>query len=463
MHEEDARMPRLSPHPAEAELLGLELGRNEQGAAAAALHVADCRVCTRRKAALARLVAGIETASALDVSLSAPEDERPLQGGTSARRDRLRALSAAAESADQTAREIVESARVSDDALAARLAETGDTDAERFGLLYAAQTAARLAATEPHRALALARALAHRAETLPSSGLVPSRRLAAEASILASQALLNIGRLAEARAAAHAARATFAACGDEPFDRAICAYYEGSAAGFQAEFAFAERELKLAARIFASYEQETWAARAEGALAGIHSQRGDPARAIPLLESAIDGLAGSDDAHARTAAEINLGRALGHVGAFERSRAVFAQALLDARRHDLGNLVFGVRIGLAELDLLRGEPLRALAAFDTLAAEADRLNLEEDRVVTRLYAAECLGRLSRTDELLRRLRELRSLVTVETLAGAPAWEELASCLDRGDVEVGLVDHVRECLGALSGGLGLPARHERRRA
>jgi tetratricopeptide (TPR) repeat protein len=456
-------MPRVSPHPAEAELLGLELGRNEKGAAAALLHLAGCRACTRRRAALARLAAGIETASALDAFLSSPTEERSPSGETSARRDRLRTLSAAAEAADQTARRIVESARASDDALAARLAETGDTDAERLGLLYAAQTAARLAAAEPHRALALARFLGARAETLPASGLVPSRRLGAEASILASQALLNIGRLAEARAAAHAARAAFAACGDEPFDRAVCAYYEGSVAGFQAEFAFAERELKLAARIFASYEQESWAARAEGALAGIHSQRGNPARAIPLLENAIEGLGGPDDAHARTAAEINLGRALGLVGAYERSRAVFAQALADARRHDLGNLVFAVRIGLAELDLLRGETTRALAAFDTLAAEADRMDLEEDRVFTRLYAAECLGRLSRSDELLSRLRELRSFVTVETLAGVPAWEELASRIDRGDVEEGLLDHVRACLGVLSGGHRLPARHERRRA
>jgi hypothetical protein len=91
------------------------------------------------------------------------------------------------------------------------------------------------------------------------------------------------------------------------------------------------------------------------------------------------------------------------------------------------------------------------------------LNLEEDSVFTRLYAAECLGRLSRPDELLERLRELRPFVTVQTLAGTPAWRELASCLDRGDVEDGLVDHVRACLGALSGGLGLPARLERRRA
>jgi hypothetical protein len=91
------------------------------------------------------------------------------------------------------------------------------------------------------------------------------------------------------------------------------------------------------------------------------------------------------------------------------------------------------------------------------------MNLEEDRVVTRLYAAECLGRLARTGELLRRLRELRSFVTVATLAGEPAWEELAARLDRGEVAEGLLDHVRACLGILWGGPGLPARLGRRLA
>ena len=457
-------MPRVTRHPAEFELLALELGRNEAGSAAAALHAAGCRTCARRRKALGRLAAAIEEASSLETTLGPSADPLPFPSRTSPKnRKDLRRLASDADEADETSRRLVEAARESDGALAACLAKSGDADADHLGLLYAAQTGGRLAAAVPHRALALARALDARAKTLPSTGLVPSRRLEAEASILASQALLNIGRLEEARAAAHAARAAFAACGSEPFDRAVCAYFEGTAAGFQGEFAFAERELKLAARTFAAYEQEIWTARAEGALGGIHTQRGNPARAIPFLESAIEGLGGPDDAHPRTAAKINLGRALGLVGAYARSRAVFAQALADARRHDLGYLVFGVRICLAELDLLRGETARALAAFDTLAAEADRINLEEDRVFTRLYAAECLGRLSRTDELHRRLEEMRPLVTVATLAGVPAWEELASCLDRGDVEEGLVDHVRACLGVLSGGLGLPARLERRRA
>jgi len=149
--------------------------------------------------------------------------------------------------------------------------------------------------------------------------------------------------------------------------------------------------------------------------------------------------------------------------ASKKSRSVFAQALADARHHDLAYLVFGIRLGLAELDFLRGETARALAAFDTLAAEADQRRLEEDRVFARLHAAECLGRMSRIDEMVARLEELRSFVTVATLAGVPAWDELAARLDHGDVRDGLLDRVQACLASLSGGFHVSACLERRRA
>jgi ATP/maltotriose-dependent transcriptional regulator MalT len=243
----------------------------------------------------------------------------------------------------------------------------------------------------------------------------------------------------------------------------LCGYFEGTVAAFQGDFAFAERELKRAARVFAAFEQETWTARAEAALGTLYTQRGNSVRAIPFLESALERMGEEKDAHARTATEINLARAFAFVGDHERSRSTFAQALADARRHDLAYLIFGIRIGLAELDLLRGETDRALASFDTLAAEADQRQLEEDRVCARLYAAECLGRMSRIDEMVARLRELRTFVTVASLAGVPAWDELAARLDRGDIRDGLLDRVQACLGALSGGFHVSARPERRRA
>jgi TRAP-type mannitol/chloroaromatic compound transport system permease large subunit len=71
--------------------------------------------------------------------------------------------------------------------------------------------------------------------------------------------------------------------------------------------------------------------------------------------------------------------------------------------------------------------------------------------------------MSRIDEMVARLKELQSFVTVATLAGVPAWAELAAHLDRGDVKDGLLDRVQACLGALSGGFHVSARPERRRA
>ncbi len=450
-------------HPEEVELLALELGRNEPGSAEVALHVAACRVCARRKTALRRLAAGMEEASSLDALLAPSNERTPRPSGTAAARERLRELSAASDEAEARARRLLDAARESDGALEAELLRGDAGEAALLGLVYAAQGGSHLVAADPHRALALARALSSRAGELPAEGLIPSHRLAAEASLLESQALLDIGRLGEARAAAREARASFEASGDEPFDRALCGYYEGTAAAFQGEFAFAERELKHAARIFAAFEQETWTARAEAALGTLYVQRGNPARAIPLLESALERMGEAEDAYARAAIEINLAVALAHAGSFGKSRAAFAQALADARRHGLAYLIFGIRLGLAELDFLKGETARALAAFDTLAAEADQWQLEEDRVFARLYAAECVGRLSRTDELVARLKELRSFVTVATLGGVPAWEELASRLDRGDVEDDLLGRVQACLGALSGGFHVSARAERRRA
>ena len=120
-----------------------------------------------------------------------------------------------------------------------------------------------------------------------------------------------------------------------------------------------------------------------------------------------------------------------------------------------------MRQNLAELELLRGDLGKALVSYRAVAAEADRLGLEEDAVVTRLAAAECLGRLGRTREMMDALREIGRLVAVTDLAGNPAWTELAARLDPGDVDVGLVSEVRRHLEAASDGFVLPFRAARR--
>ncbi len=196
-------------------------------------------------------------------------------------------------------------------------------------------------------------------------------------------------------------------------------------------------------------------------LASALSQRGDKRKALAAYDAAIERFDPGRDAHAFAAAVLNRGRCHAALGRFEAARRDYAQALQAALRHRLDGLVFGVRQNLAELELLRGDLGKALASHLAVASEADRLGLEEDAVVTRLGAAECLGRLGRTDEMLKMLREVGRLVAVTNLAGSPAWAELAARLDPGDVEVGLVSSVREHLEAARDGFVLTFRAARR--
>ncbi len=339
------------------------------------------------------------------------------------------------------------------------------TNAGRLTLLYAAQRGT-FAAALPRRALALAGEIASAADAsgppAESGGrAVPPALLRAEAGLLASQALLNIGRLEEARAAAAAARADFATLGDDPFSGSLCDYFEASVLCFQGAFGRAERLLRAAARVFADFAQDHWVGRAEAVLAQSLSQRGEKKRALAASDTAIERLDPELDANAYAVSFLNRGRCHAALGSYEAAMRDYAQALQVARRRRLDGLVFGVRQNLAELDLLRGDFEKALASHRALASEADRLGLDEDRVVTRLGAAESLGRLGRTAEMMAALREVGRLVAVTDLAGNPAWTELASRLDPGDVDAGLVSEVRRHLEAARDGFVLAFRAARR--
>lgn len=458
-------MPRsLNAHPAEVELLALAIGRDADAPEEARGHVALCQTCARREAALKDLAGAIELESILheEIEAAAP---RPAPLRAAERRERLARLREGAEAALREAEVLLERVRDAQAELAGSVRDLATRTGGRLALLYAAQRGA-LAAAVPQRALALAEAIeavADGPEPPAEAGTraVPPALLRAEALLLASQALLNIGRLHEARVAAVAARTDFATLGDDPFSGALCDYFEASVLCFEGAFARAERLLKAAARIFADFAQDHWVGRAEAVLAQVLLQRGNPARALTLYDAAIEHFDPERDANAYSVCLLNRARCLGRVGKFEAAQQGFAQALQVARRHRLDALVFGVRQNLAELDLLRGDLERALASFRVVAAKADQLGLEEDQVVTRLGAAECLGRLGRVGEMMDALREIGRLVAVTDLAGNPAWVELAARLDPGDVDVGLVSEVREHLEAARDGFVLPFRAARR--
>jgi tetratricopeptide (TPR) repeat protein len=465
VHQEDEDVPRrLSAHPAEVELLALAIGRDVDAPEEARGHVAHCPTCARREAELKDLAGAIELESILqeEIEAAAPHPASPW---AAERRERLARLSEGADAALLEAEALLERARDAQADLAGSVRDLATRTGGRLALLYAAQRGA-FAAAVPQRALALAEAIeavANGLEPPAEAGAraVPPALLRAEALLLASQALLNIGRLREARAAAVAARTDFAMLGDDPFSGALCDYFEASVLCFEGAFGPAERLFKRAARVFADFAQDHWVGRAESMLAQMLVQRGNPARALASFDAAVERLDPDRDANAFAVTLLNRARCLALRGRFEAAQQGFAQALRVARRHRLDALVFGVRQGLADLEFLRGDYDRALAGFGMVAAEADRLGLEEDKVVTRLGAAECLGRLGRTDEMMSALREIGRLVAVTDLAGNPAWTELAARLDPGDVDLGLVSEVREHLAAARDGFVLPFRAARR--
>ncbi|HTS03397.1 MAG TPA: hypothetical protein VMN04_12805 [Thermoanaerobaculia bacterium] len=458
-------MPRrLSSHPAEVDLLALALGREADAPEGAHAHVEGCPACTRRTAALGNLAKAVELESVLHDELEAavpsPETSRAVP-----RRERLVRLVADADAALDEAESLLDLARDENADLAGRARILAASSDGRLALVYAAQRGA-FAAAVPMRALALAEAI-EAAATGPGLGAeagirpIPSALVRAEARLLASQALLNIGRHRLAREAVNGARSDFATLDDDPFSRALCDYFEASVLAFQGEFAPAERLLKAATRVFSDFAQDHWVGRAEGMLGVILIQRGNHARALAAFDTVTERLDPERDANAFAVALLSRARCLSRLSRFEAAQQGFAQALQVARRHRLDALVFSVRQNLAELDLFRGNLEKAHASYRAVASEADHLGLEEDAVVSRLGAAECLGRLGRSDEMMEALREVGRLVAVTDLAGNPAWSELAARLDPGDVDIGLVSQVREQLGAARDGFVLPFRVAKR--
>jgi tetratricopeptide (TPR) repeat protein len=465
VHQEDENVSRrLSAHPAEVDLLALATGRDADAREEAHVHVGGCPACARRTASLRTLADAVELESILEDELeaAAPHAETP-RGATG--RARLARLVADADAAQCEVDGLLDLARDARADLAGRVRILAASGGGRLTLLYAAQRGA-FAAAVPTRALALAEAIeaAARGPELPAqpgARSVPSALLRAEARLLASQALLNIGRLRQAREAVVAARPDFETLGDDPFSRALCDYFEASVLSFQGEFAPAERLFKAAARVFADFAQDHWVGRAEGMLGVILVQRGNYARALAAFDTATERLDPERDANAFAAALLSRARCLSRLSRFEAAQQGFAQALQVARRHRLDALVFSVRQNLAALELLRGNFEKALASYRAVSKEADRLGLEEDQVVTRLGAAECLGRLGRTDDMMDALRDVGRLVAVTDLAGNPAWATLAARLDPGDVDVGLVSEVRVHLEAARDGFVLPFRAAKR--
>jgi hypothetical protein len=114
--------------------------------------------------------------------------------------------------------------------------------------------------------------------------------------------------------------------------------------------------------------------------------------------------------------------------------------------------VFQIRYGLASIELKKNRVARALQLFERIAVDARSDNLPQRVLTAELRAAECLGILGRTAEMLGRVGELRQSGAADAVNFDPAIRNLFSRFDEQSVSLELVAHVIEYLDAQDRGV-----------
>ncbi len=315
-------------------------------------------------------------------------------------------------------------------------------------LIYVCQLSAREVPTDPARYLGLADLVEDAAKGLAEAkerrvmGHPALETVLGEANLLRSQALLSQGRPAEARTAAQKARAKFRKAGEDPFTDALCDYFEGSAAGFMHAYERGEKLLARASNIFATYKQPNWLGRSVLAQATLLLQSGDAEASLPMFDEGLASLDPKQDAHAVAAGLLNKGAALVQLNRLDQARIAYARALKLTVPLRLYELTQSIRNGLAETEFRRGRFERALTQYSKLAEDARRAGLPGQYLRAILYVAECLGELSRRKDMERIIDRLRGDELVSRFGRSPAFEELFAVLSKGELEAGLIAHVR---------------------
>ena len=453
-------MPRLvtASHPSEADLLNLAAGRQAEGLEECRRHLeTGCRLCEVRLSELAELVESVREEEAFNAILEGDElPAVPEFGGQKLEfrkpAPQLEDIYHLAQSAEPLAEGILAAARAGDAELDAALSALYGNPARGFTLLYACQKGNAFVVQDPLRARELARAVFEEAKSLMDANTearlatpAPRESVQAEAKLLESQAQNQLGYAIEARAAATEAREFFRASGDMGFGLALADYYEGSAAGFAKDYVAGERLLKKALKVFAEFGQDSLMARAEAALGTLYLQRGDEARALSYFDHAIDLFDVAEDARFVAASLTNRAMALSRLGRLDEARTAYARALSQARKLQLQGFLVAIRSGLAQIDIQRHEYGRALRAFQDLSRDERAVGWTQQAFFADLYAAECLGRLGRDEEMGEAILSLRAEQRVNPFAPSPAMEELFACLDQGALDADLVAHVRSYL------------------
>jgi tetratricopeptide (TPR) repeat protein len=463
-------MPRVVKqiHPGEVDLLNVATGKADAAAAAEVRrHLEGCELCAKRFEDLTELVGAITEDEALETmpDLDDFQPDRPVPFVKA--RPPLEEIYRVSRRAEIPAERILLAARVSMEEVEKAVRAVDGCPCRAFALLYASQKASSLVASDPGRALELSKKMFEEARSLMDANLerrtatpAPRQNIQAEALLLESQAQLQLGFADEARAAAVRARTLFRESGDIGFGKALCDYYEGSAAGFAKDYAGGERLLKRALRIFAEFGQDHLVGRTEAALGTLFLHRGDNARALQCFDHALPLLDTRGEAMRATMTLNNRATALSRLERFDEARASYARALNLARKHGYRSHLHIVRNGLADLDFRRGRFLRALRAFGELAREASASGYERERLFARLYVAESLGRLGRHEEMIVEIASIREEQRETRFGPSPATDELFACIDQAMVDADLIGHVRRFLQEVESGVPRPYKRLR---
>jgi tetratricopeptide (TPR) repeat protein len=448
--------PASPAHPEQWELFELLTEGTTELNAHVKAHVATgCPSCGKHLADIRTLSKAREMKEEFDAFFDelpqddAPADEREeflLKFKKKSRpTDRLGRL---AHDGRQLAGEIVKAVSEEEDGLekVQELLGTIESDPSRgYAYLYACQLAMPKVSSDPAMYVAFAKAIADATRSLPylrdkgPAQPVCREQVLGEAGLLESSALNVLGKPGEARVAAQKARVSFVEAGEDSFALALADYFEGSAVSFESDSTAAWKLLRGAHSEFQLYGQENWQGRAEAAIGTLLQNRGSSTSALGFLDSALRSLHPEKDGAAYASTLINRGYTLVRLSRFDAATSTYAKALMIARRLDMKVSLLMVRYGLASIELLKGNVVRALAAFQRLSADADGI---AQRVLSAdLRVAECLGRLGRETEMLERVEQLRASSNLASVESDAALRELFASVDDRSISYELLAHV----------------------
>jgi tetratricopeptide (TPR) repeat protein len=348
--------------------------------------------------------------------------------------------------ARETAAEIVKA--VSEEGLEKVKELLGKVEADPsrgYAYLYACQLAMPKVSSDPAMYVAFARAVSETTRSLPylkdkgPAQPVCREQVLGEAGFLESSALNVLGRPAEARVAAQRARVSFVEAGEDSFALALADYFEGSAASFESDSTAAWKLLRSAHSEFQLYGQENWQGRAEAAIGTLLQNRGSSTSALGFLDSALRTLHPEKDGAAYASTLINRAYTLVCLSRFDAAKSTYAKALMIARRLDMKVSLLIVRYGLASIELLKGNTVRALAAFERLSADAH--GIAQHVLSADLRIAECIGRMGNEAEMVARIEKLRAQEGSRSLEIDPALRELFASVDDRSISYELLAHV----------------------